>query len=458
MLDNAAMLVKFDRTMDFVNDLSYFYRAFTIPAMVLNYIWIGFFLAGFLVALVRVAGYYFRDFFAEHLNIIFGAADLNVFSDIVQGTFSTAKYSVEICLGLIGIMAFWLGIMKIGEKGGAIRGLSRAVNPFFRRIFPELPANHPAFGSMIMNISANMLGLDNAATPLGIKAMEDLQQANKTKDTASNAMIMFIVLNTAGMTVIPVTILALRASAGAANPTDIFMPLLIATFSAAFTGFIAVSIMQKINIINRVILGYLLGIIGVIAFLIWYMVAHDKQQVQTVTGFAGNFIIFSIIITFIILGIVKKINLYESFIEGAKEGFTIAVKIIPYLVAMLVAIGVFRASGAMDLLMKGISRLVGQFGVNTDFVDALPVAFMKPLSGSGARGLMVDAMKTFGADSFVGRLSCIFQGTTETTFYVLAVYFGAVNISKTRYAAGCALIADLAGMVVAIFVAYLFFH
>jgi spore maturation protein SpmA len=426
--------------------------------MLLNYIWVGFLLAGFVVALVRVIGYYYRDFFADALGIIFDRADLEVFSAIVNSTFDMAETSVKIAIYLIGVMTLWLGIMKIGERGGAINALSRVVSPFFRKIFPELPANHPAIGSMLMNFCANMLGLDNAATPLGLKAMKDLQQVNTKKDTASNSMIMFIVLNTSGLTIIPISIMAIRAASGAKDPTDVFVPLLLATYFATLAGLIAVAIVQKINLFNRVVLAYLGGLTAIIALVIWYLTSIEQPRVEVISRFAGNFILFMFIITFIWLGIRKKINIYGSFIDGAKEGFEVAIKIIPYLVAMLFAIGVFRASGAMDFIIAGLDKFFGLFGINTDFIPALPVAFMKPLSGSGARGLMVEAMQTYGADSFVGRLASTLQGTTETTFYTLAVYFGAVNIKKVRHAVSCGLIADLAGVIAAIFIAYLFFH
>ncbi|MBN2348315.1 MAG: spore maturation protein [Bacteroidales bacterium] len=426
--------------------------------MVLNYIWVGFFIVGFLVALFRVIGYYFRDFFAEHLNIIFGTADLHVFSDIVESTFKMAETSVTISIYLIGVMTLWLGIMKIGEKGGAVNGLSKLVAPFFKKIFPEIPDNHPAMGSILMNFCANMLGLDNAATPLGLKAMKELQQINTKKDTASNAQIMFLVLNTSGLTIIPVSIMALRAASGAANPSDVFIPLMLTTFFSTIAGLIAVSIVQRINLLHWIVLLYLGGLSLAIAGIIWFLIRLNQSEIEVISRFGGNFILFTFIIAFIFLGVRNKINVYETFIEGAREGFGVAVKIIPYLVAMLVAIGVFRASGTMDFLTDGLAKLIALTGLNTDFVDALPTAFMKPLSGSGARGLMVEAMETYGADSFVGRLSSIFQGSTETTFYTLAVYFGAVNIRKTRYTVTCGLIADAAGILAAIFIGYIFFH
>jgi spore maturation protein SpmA len=425
--------------------------------MILNYIWIAFFLIGFIVAVFRVVAYYFRDFVMSHFQFVLTVADRDVFSALVKSTFDNAKTSVEISIYLIGVMTLWLGIMKIGEKGGVIKGLSRLVSPLFSRIFPGIPKDHPAMGSMVMNLSANMLGLDNAATPLGLKAMNELQEVNPSKDTASNAQIMFLMLNTAGMTIIPISIMALRAANGAQVATDVFIPLILATYFATMSGLIYVSIRQKINLLNKVVLAYLGGISLVIGGIIWYLSRLTQTEVASRTGFAGNFILFLIIILFIILGVRKKINLYETFIEGAKEGFNIAIKIIPYLVAMLVAVGIFRASGAFDFLMQGLRGFFGFFGMDTRFVDALPVALMKPLSGGGARGMMVETMKHFGADSFAGRLACIFQGSTETTFYVVAVYYGAVNISKTRYTVIAGLIADLAGVVAAIFIAYLFF-
>ena len=425
--------------------------------MILNYIWIAFFLIGFIVAIFRVVAYYFRDFVLSHFQFVLTIADRDVFSALVKSTFDNAKTSVEISIYLIGVMTLWLGIMKIGEKGGVIKGLSRLVSPLFSRIFPGIPKDHPAMGSMVMNLSANMLGLDNAATPLGLKAMHELQEVNTDKERASNAQIMFLMLNTAGMTIIPISIMALRAANGAQVATDVFIPLILATYFATMSGLIYVSIRQKINLLNKVVLAYLGGISLVIGGIIWYLSRLTQTEVASRTGFAGNFILFLIIILFIILGIRKKINLYETFIEGAKEGFNIAIKIIPYLVAMLVAVGIFRASGAFDFLMQGLRGFFGFFGMDTRFVDALPVALMKPLSGGGARGMMVETMKHFGADSFAGRLACIFQGSTETTFYVVAVYYGAVNISKTRYTVTAGLIADLAGVVAAIFIAYLFF-
>ena len=425
--------------------------------MVLNYIWIGFFLAGFLVALIRVIGYYFRDFFAEYAGIVFDKTDLNVFAAIVDSTFDMAKTSIEIILILAGVMTLWLGIMRVGEKGGAVQLLSKAISPFFRKIFPEVPKDHPAIGAMLMNVTANMLGLDNAATPFGLKAMEQLQTINPKKDTASNAQIMFLVLNTSGLTIIPISIMAYRMAEGAANPSDVFLPLLITTFISTLAGLIAVSVVQRINLLNWIVLLYVGGLSAVIALLLFAFNSMNDRQADVMMAFLGNFILFSIVIFFFILGLRKKINIYDEFIEGAKEGFGIAVKIIPYLVAMLVAIGVFRASGAFDVILNGLAKFFGLFGFDTEFVKALPTALMKPLSGSAARGMTIEIMHTYSADSFAGKLACIFQGSTETIFYTLAVYFGAVNIRKTRYTVTCGLIADLAGIIAAIFVGYLFF-
>lgn len=410
--------------------------------MVLNYIWIGFFLVAFVVALVK---------------LIF-LHDLTVFTAIVDSTFDMAKTSVDISIYLIGVMTLWLGIMRIGEKGGAVNGLSRIVVPFFNKLFPELPKNHPAFGSMMMNFSANMLGLDNAATPLGLKAMNQLQETNTTKDTASNAQIMFLVLNTSGLTIIPISVIAYRASAGAVMPTDVFIPILMATYFATLGGLIVVAIRQKINLFNKVVLAYLGSITAVIIGLIVYFQSLEQEKLNALSGLMANLIIFTIIVAFLIAGIRKKINLYNAFIDGAKDGFKIAVKIIPYLVAMLVAIGAFRASGAMNYLVDGIAVGLAALGINTDFVGALPTAFMKPLSGSGARGMMLETMEHYGADHFISRLACTFQGSTETTFYTVAVYYGAVRIKNTRYTITAGLIADLIGILAAIFIAYIFFY
>ncbi|MCB0482160.1 MAG: spore maturation protein [Flavobacteriales bacterium] len=425
--------------------------------MALHYIFAGFFVVAFLVAILRLVGYYFREFFVDY-GMQFGAADLQVFPAMVQSTFDMAETSISIVIYLIGIMALWLGIMKIGEAGGAINILSRAVAPFFRKLFPELPKDHPAMGSMMMNFSANMLGLDNAATPLGLKAMNELQEANTQKDTATNAQIMFLVLNTSGLTLIPVSVMALRAANGAANPSDVFLPILLATFFATLAGLISVAIYQKINLFDKTILAYLGGLTAFIIGFIYWLSGLPQEQVSVISSIGGNFLLFSVIVSFIWMALRKKVNIYESFVDGAKEGFGVAVKIIPYLVAMLVAIGVFRASGALDLLVGGLSWIVSGLGFNADFVGAMPTAFMKPLSGSGARGMMVEAMTNYGPDSFVGRLASVFQGSTETTFYTLAVYFGAVNVSRTRYTVVCGLIADAVGITAAIFISYLFFH
>jgi len=409
--------------------------------MVLNYIWIAFFVIAFVIALIKL--------------IFMG--DISVFPAIMDSTFSSAKTAFEISLGLTGVLSLWLGVMKIGEKGGVVNALARWLSPVFCKLFPDIPKGHPVTGSIFMNIAANMLGLDNAATPLGLKAMEGLQKLNTKKDTASNPMIMFLVLNTSGLTLIPVSIMVYRAQLGAAQPTDIFIPILIATFFSTLSGIIVTSLYQHINLINKTMLITLGGMCAVVSAIIWGFGQMDKEQMNVVSTSVANIILFLIIISFIIAGVRKKVNVYDAFIEGAKEGFSTAVRIIPYLVAILVGIGVFRASGAMDILINGIKWLVQVCGGNTDFVGALPTAFMKPLSGSGARGMMVDAMTTYGADSFVGRLSCIFQGSTDTTFYILAVYFGSVGVRYTRHAVACGLLSDLAGVIAAIAVGYLFF-
>ncbi|MBQ1801088.1 MAG: spore maturation protein [Prevotella sp.] len=409
--------------------------------MALNYIWISFFLIAFVIACIRL--------------IVFG--DTQVFPEIINSTFSSSKTAFEISLGLTGVLSLWLGIMKIGEKGGIINWFARLLSPLFTKLFPEIPKGHPVTGSIFMNIAANMLGLDNAATPLGLKAMEGLQQLNPKKDTASNAMIMFLVLNTSGLTIIPISILVYRAQMGASQPTDIFIPILLATFVSTLAGIIAVSIYQRINLLNRTVLAFLGGLSILVAGIIYFCANLPQETLNTYSTTVANMILFVIIIGFITAGIRKKVNVYDSFIEGAKEGFQTAVRIIPYLIAILVGIGVFRASGAMDYLIDGIAKGVNLCGLDSDFVGALPTALMKPLSGSGARGMMIDAMNTYGADSFVGRLSCIFQGSTDTTFYILAVYFGSVNIAKTRHAVACGLIADFAGILAAIFIGYLFF-
>lgn len=410
--------------------------------MVLNYIWIAFFLTAFIVAVVRL--------------IFLG--DTEVFPAIINSTFDSSKTAFEISLGLTGVLSLWMGIMRIGEQGGVIGVFSRLLSPLFTKLFPEIPKGHPVTGSIFMNLAANMLGLDNAATPLGLKAMEGLQELNPKKDTASNPMIMFLVLNTSGLTLIPISIMVYRAQLGAAQPTDVFVPILLATFFSTLAGIIAVSLYQRINLLNRTILLFLGGTSLVIAGIIYFFSMLSRQQIDIYSTTAANVFLFVIIIGFIVAGMRKKINVYDAFVEGAKEGFTTAVRIIPYLVAILVAIGVFRASGCMDYLIEGIANLVSLCGINSDFVGALPTALMKPLSGSGARGLMVDAMNTYGADSFVGRLSCIFQGSTDTTFYILAVYFGSVGVVRTRHAVPCGLLADLAGIIAAILICYLFFN
>ena len=412
-----------------------------IRPMALNYIWIAFFLIGFLVAIGR---------------LIF-AGDTQIFNDLVTAVFSNAKTGFEISLGLTGALTLWMGLLRVGEKGGVVAILGRVMGPLFEKLFPGLPKGHPAYGSIMLNLSANMLGLDNAATPMGLKAMKEMQEVNTSKDTASNAQIMFMVLNAAGLTIIPVSVIVYRIQLGAANPADIFIPILISTFCALMAGLISVAIIQKINLLDRVVLAYLLGMTGLIAGIIIFFSSLPRDQISTASTFAANFILLSIIIIFIVLAVIKKVNVYDAFIEGAKEGFNVAVKIIPFLVAILVAIGVFRASGAMDFIIAGITGFFAWLGVDTRFTGALPVAFMKPLSGSGARGLMIDAMTTHGADSFIGRLACTMQGTTDTTFYIVAVYFGSVGIKNTRHAIGCGLLADLVGFTAAIFVAYLFF-
>ena len=409
--------------------------------MVLNYIWIAFFLIAFVIATVRL--------------VFMG--DTEVFPAIMNSTFDTSKTAFEISLGLTGVLSLWLGIMKIVEKGGVINVVARVLSPVFTRLFPDIPKGHPVTGSIFMNVAANMLGLDNAATPLGLKAMEQLQELNPKKDTATNPMIMFLVLNTSGLTLIPVSIMVYRAQMGAAQPTDIFVPILLATFFSTLAGIVCTSLYQRINLINRTMLLTLGGMSAVVAAIIWGFAQMDKAQMNIVSNSVANILLMLIIVMFILAGMRKKVNVYDAFIEGAKDGFTTAVRIIPYLVAILVGIGVFRASGAMDMLVDGIKWTVAALGVNTDFVGALPTALMKPLSGSGARGMMVDAMTTYGADSFVGRLSCIFQGSTDTTFYILAVYFGSVGIRYTCHAVACGLLADLAGVIAAIAICYMFF-
>jgi spore maturation protein SpmA len=425
--------------------------------MVLNYIWIGFFVVGFLVALFRVIGYYYREELYTMFHWVFDKSDWQVIGNISNSLFQMAETSVmSVALPLAGTMAFWLGIMKIGEMGGAVGLLSKAINPFFSKIFPDIPKNHPASGAMMMNFAANMLGLDNSATPLGLKAMDHLQELNPQKDTASNSQIMFLVLNTSGLTLIPVSVMALRAGAGAANPSDIFLPILFATFFSSMAGLIIVSLIQKINLFNKIVLAYLGGVSLLVASFIFFFVRLTAIQQQSYSSVLTGIVLLAIIVSFLILGARKKLNLFEVFVDGAKEGFQVAVKIIPYLVAMLVAIAVFRASGAMDFVLSGIRYVVGWFTSETAFVDALPTALMKPLSGSGARGMMVETMNNYGADSFAARLAATFQGSTETTFYVLAVYFGAVGIKKIRYALTAGLLADLAGIIASIIIAYMF--
>lgn len=409
--------------------------------MVLNYIWIAFFLIAFIIALAKL--------------IFMG--DTSVFPAMMDSTFSSSKTAFEISIGLTGVLALWLGIMKIGEKGGVVNMLARLLSPVFTKLFPDIPKGHPATGSIFMNIAANMLGLDNAATPLGLKAMEQLQELNTKKDTATNPMIMFLVLNTSGLTIIPVGILTYRAQMGAANPTDIFMPILLATFFSTLAGVIVTSLYQRINLLNRTMLLTLGGACALVAGIIWGFNQLDPTTMNTVSTTIASTLLLTVIIGFIVAGMRKRVNVYDAFIDGAKDGFETAVRIIPYLIAILVGIGVFRASGAMDMLIDGLKWLIALTGADAAWVDAMPTALMKPLSGSGARGMMVDAMTTFGADSFVGRLSCIFQGSTDTTFYILAVYFGSVGVRYTRHAVTCGLLADLAGIIAAIGIGYMFF-
>ena len=409
--------------------------------MVLNYIWVAFFIIAFVIAVIKL--------------VFMG--DYEVFPAMMDSTFASSKTAFEISLGLTGVLSLWLGIMKIGEKGGIIDVFARLLSPIFTKLFPDIPKGHPVTGSIFMNISANMLGLDNAATPLGLKAMEQLQELNPKKDTATNPMIMFLVLNTSGLTLIPISILVYRAQMGAAQPTDVFVPILLATFFSTLAGVIVTSLYQRINLLNKTILLTLGGMSLAVAAIIWGFCQMDKDSMNLVSTSVANIMLMTIIIGFIVAGMRKKVNVYDAFIEGAKDGFLTAVRIIPYLVAILVGIGVFRASGAMDMIVDGVRWTIEACGANSDFVGALPTALMKPLSGSGARGMMVDAMTTYGADSFVGRLSCIFQGSTDTTFYILAVYFGSVGVRYTRHAVTCGLLADLAGIIAAIFICYMFF-
>ncbi len=409
--------------------------------MVLNYIWIAFFVIAFFFGLVELCF----------------MGNTEVFTNMVQATFDSSKTAFETALGLTGVLALWLGIMKIGERAGAVNVLARVLSPVFTKLFPDIPKNHPVMGSIFMNIASNMLGLDNAATPTGLKAMQQMQELNTRKDTATNPMIMFLVLNTSGLTIIPTTILAFRAAKGAAMPTDVFIPILIATTVATLAGIIITALWQKINLFQPLLLLTLGGLIASVGVVVWGFGQMDKDTMALVTNVTANVILLGIIVTFIAMGAFKKINVYDAFIEGAKDGFHTAVRIIPYLVAILVAVAVFRASGAMDMLVEGIAWCVRACGLDDQFVGALPTAFMKPLSGSGARGLMLEAMDNYGADSFIGRLSCIFQGSTDTTFYVLAVYFGSISVKNTRHAVSCGLLADLAGVIAAIAIAYVFF-
>ena len=409
--------------------------------MVLNYIWVAFFVIAFLIALVKL--------------VFLG--DYQVFPSMMDATFASAKTGFELSLGLTGVLAFWLGMMKIGERSGLIDRLARVLSPVLVKLFPDIPKGHPAYGHMFMNMAANMLGLDNAATPLGLKAMESLQTLNTKKDTATNPMIMFLVLNTSGLTIIPISILVFRAQLGAAQPTDVFVPILLATFIATLAGIIVTSFYQRINLLQPALILFLGGACLLVAAIVWGFAQMDKETMNVVSPTAATVILFLIIIGLICSGVRQRQNVYDSFVEGAKEGFQTAVRIIPYLIAILVGIAVFRASGAMDWLIEGIRHIVILTGLPADWVDAMPTALMKPLSGSGSRGMMVDAMTTFGADSFVGRLSCLFQGSTDTTFYTLAVYFGAVGISRTRHAVACGLLADLAGVIAAIAICYIFF-
>ena len=409
--------------------------------MILNYIWVGFFLIAFVLVV-------FQTIFT---------GNLDVWSEVVNSTFGTAKTAFEISLGLTGVLSLWLGLMKIGEKSGVIEMFAKVVNPLFSRLFPGIPKNHPAMGSIFMNLSANMLGLDNAATPLGLKAMKEMQDLNPDKEKATDPMIMFLVLNTSGLTLIPISVMMYRAQLGAANPSDVFLPILIATFFATVAGIIACCVKQKINIFDRVILGTLGGLMLLILGIVYLFSGMNQEEIAKWSSFISNAILFSIITGFIFAGVIRKINVFDTFVEGAKEGFKTAVMIIPYLVAMLVAIGVFRASGAMTFFTDCIAAVLTFFGAPTGFVEALPTAFMKPLSGSGARGMMVDAINTYGADSFIARVASTIQGATDTTLYIIAVYFGSVGISRTRYAAGVGLFADLVGIICAILAAYLFF-
>jgi spore maturation protein SpmA len=419
-----------------------FLREEGASVMVLNYIWTGFFLTAFIVGVVKLVFFH----------------DMDVFPQIMSATFEYARTGFEISLGLTGVLTLWMGLMKVGEEGGVVRIFSRAVGPFFHRLFPALEKDHPAVGSIMMNISANMLGLDNAATPLGLKAMKEMQATNRNKTVASDPMIMFLVLNTSGLTLIPVTIMVYRFQLGAANPSDIFIPILLATSFSTLAGLISVAMYQRINLLDRVILCYLGGFMLLLTTAVILLSRMSREDITAFSTVTANTLLFSIITLFILLAVMKRVSVYETFIEGAKDGFSVAVKIIPYLIAILVAVGVFRASGAMDIVVQLIQKVLGALNIDSDFTGALPTAFMKPLSGSGARGMMVDAMNTHGADSFVGRVASVVQGATDTTFYIIAVYFGSVGIRKTRYAVTCGLIADFAGIISSILIAYLFFH
>ncbi len=410
--------------------------------MVLNYIWIGLILIGVIVGCVHACV----------------TGDVGIFNEMLNSTFSSAKTGFEISIGLTGVLSLWMGIMKIGEHSGVVNSMSRVVSPFFTRLFPELPKGHPAFGSMLMNLSATMLGIDNAATPLGLQAMREMQQTNPDKNRASNSMIMFLVLVTSGLTLVPVSIMTYRAQLGAANPADVFLPILLATYFAAIAGLVSVAIAQHINLFNKVIMGTLGGLTVFVALVLWAAVSLPQEVVAKWSAVLASVILLGVIVWFIVAGMIKRINVYDSFIDGAKDGFKTAIGIIPYLIAILLAIGVFRASGAMNYVVDGTAWLVASIGLDADWVPALPTALMRPLSGSGARGLMVDAMVQYGADSFVGRLVSIVQGSTDTTFYILAVYFGSVSIKDTRYAVVCGLIADFCGILAAILLGYLFFH
>jgi spore maturation protein SpmA len=410
--------------------------------MALNYIWIFFFVIAFVIALIKL--------------VFLG--NVETFSEMVTATFEMSKTGFEISIGLTGVLTFWSGMMKIGEQGGIVKIITRLIGPFFDKLFPELGKSHPAYGPMMLNFAANMMGLDNAATPMGLQAMKEMQESNKNKEVASNPQIMFLVLNASGLCLIPISIMVYRAQLGAVNPADIFIPILFATFFANMTGLISVAIMQKIKLWDTTILAYLLGTTALVATMIFSISNMSQDQISIFSKVATNLILFSLIMFFILLGVRSKINVYETFIDGAKEGFTTAVRIIPYLVAMLVAIGVFRASGAMDYLVAGVKWCVEAVGIDSEFVAALPTGLMKPLSGSGSRGMMIDAMKTYGADSFIGKLSCTVQGVSDTTFFILDLYFGSVGIKNTRYAVGCALLADLVGLIAAILIGYLFFH